>query len=476
MSIRGYVLGAVALLTFLFCAASAIAAGVERPPEREIIKDQYTVVLKKEDFRSSIRGSAKSNKFGESVNQVAERLLRDVRQNQIILDGQRGISRSEREASEINRIRAVYSHALSGFTAILTQDAVRGLEKNPEVDFIVQDHLFYIDTLQTPTPSWGLDRIDQRDLGLDNSYEYEADGTGVHVFILDTGIDHFHSEFEGRIEDRKNFVNDGSPFDTTDCLGHGTHVAGIAAGKTVGVARNSTIHVMKVTSKIPCSGTFDPSDLISAINDVVSRRVNGLEAPIVMNMSLSGPGHNGIDAAVNGAISAGITVVVSAGNNNWYECNFSPARVPGAITVAASTPEDDVWLAIQNGLVIEGSNRGPCIDIFAPGSTITSAAVGGGGFQARSGTSMAAPHVAGTAALFLQHNPTATPDQVQAALISASTPGKIKLWKFGDTITPNRLLYTKDFGASPPPPPPPPPPPQGSDYPWLVPVLDLLLN
>ncbi len=340
-------------------------------------------------------------------------------------------------------LKHVYRAALKGFAvAGLPQAAVEALRRNPHVTAIELDGVVSISGTQSPTPSWGLDRIDAR-TGLNNSYTYANDGSGVTAYILDTGINPSHTDFAGRILQGVDFIDGGAP---DDCNGHGTHVAGTVGGTIYGVAKNVRLAAVRVLN---CSGSGTTSGVIAGIDWVADHAAK----PAVANMSLGGGFSSSLNNAVNSAVASGVTFAVAAGNSNANACNSSPASAGSAITVGATTSSD---------ARASYSNYGSCLDIFAPGSSIRSAWIGGSSAtNTISGTSMASPHVAGAAALYLAATPGATPAGVASALVTNATSGI--LGSIG-TGSPNRLLYVGFIGGGGTQPPPPPPPPANVSF------------
>ena len=331
------------------------------------------------------------------------------------------------------RLRHTYQSALKGFSASLPAAALEGLRRNPHIELIEADQEMSIIATQT-NATWGLDRIDQRNLPLSTTYSYDSDGTGVRSYILDTGIRAGHTGFGGRVSSGYTAISDGRG--TDDCNGHGTHVAGTVGSGTWGVAKNTALVAVRV---LDCSGNGTTSGVIAGIDWVTANHVK----PAVANMSLGGGASSALDAAVANAVAAGVTFVVAAGNNNRNACNYSPARAPSAITVGATTSSD---------ARASYSNFGSCLDIFAPGSGITSAwHTSNTATSTISGTSMASPHVAGAAALYLDANPGASPAAVTSALTGDATTGKVTSAGTGSV---NRLLFVAGGSVEPPPPPP----------------------
>jgi len=320
-------------------------------------------------------------------------------------------------------VTAVYESAIQGFVATgMSEDEAAALADNDDVMLVEQDATVQLEAFSP----WGLDRIDDRDLPLDESYTpaFGNEGTGVTAYIIDTGILHTHTDFGGRATQEFNSVS-GSP--NTDCNGHGTHVAGTVGGSEYGVAKNVKLVGVKVLS---CTGGGTWSGVIQGINWVAANA----KKPATANMSLGGGSSPSLNSAVQGLVATGVSTVVAAGNSNRDACLYSPAGEPTAITVGSTDSNDGRSYF---------SNYGTCLDIFAPGRNIKSAWIGSNtATNTISGTSMASPHVCGAAALHLGKNPTLTPTQIAFKLTSTSTPGKVTNEGTG---SPNRLVYV---GAS----------------------------
>jgi subtilisin family serine protease len=339
------------------------------------------------------------------------------------------------------RLGYVYQSALTGFSATLTETAARQFAADPTVALVEQNHRVRVADTQTNPPSWGLDRIDQRDLPLDKSYTSSTTASNVHAYIIDTGILTTHVAFAGRAVSGRDTVDNDN--DATDCHGHGTHVAGTVGSGLYGVAKGVSLVAVRV---LDCQGSGSDAGVVAGIDWVTANAIK----PAVANMSLGGGASPTLDAAVLKSINAGITYGIAAGNGDIFgtpqdACGTSPARVPAAITVGA-TQIDDAKASF--------SNYGTCLDIFAPGVGITSSwGSGNTATNTISGTSMATPHVVGAAALILAANPTFTPAQVRDKMVADATSGKVTS---PGTGSPNKLLFVGG-GATPPPPPPPPP-------------------
>ena len=318
------------------------------------------------------------------------------------------------------RIKHVYSAALRGFAAEMSEEDALELAADPRVAFVEEDSEVEIVTTQS-NATWGLDRIDQANRPLNGTYVYTSTGSGVNAYIIDTGIRTTHTQFGGRASGAFTAINDGRG--ASDCNGHGTHVAGTVGGSTYGVAKAVRLFAVRVLS---CSGSGSTSGVIAGVNWVAQNRVR----PAVANMSLGGGISTSLDTAVNNAINAGVTFAVAAGNSNTNASNSSPARVAAAITVGSSTIND-----ARSSF----SNFGSVVDIFAPGSSITSAwSTSDTATNTISGTSMATPHVAGVAARYLQGNPSASAATVRNAIVAAASLNKLSGIPSG---TANRLLF-----------------------------------
>jgi subtilisin family serine protease len=327
----------------------------------------------------------------------------------------------------------VYTSALHGYAATMSERQARRVAADPAVAYVQQDQWVHALDVQDDPPSWGLDRVDQRFLPYDQTYTFSTNAAGVNAYIIDTGIRATHREFGGRVRMGRDTIDNDD--DSTDCMGHGTHVAGTVGGSSFGVAKGVTLWAVRVLN---CQGSGTDAQVIAGVDWVTANAVR----PAVANMSLGGGVAPALDEAVRRSIASGITYAIAAGNSGRDACDFSPARTPEAITAGATTISDT-----RAGF----SNTGTCLDIFAPGVGINSAWLDSDTATiSLSGTSMASPHVAGTAALYLAQHPGATPQQIRDALVGVATPDRVVDPRPG---SPNLLLYTNS-GITPPGPPP----------------------
>jgi subtilisin family serine protease len=320
------------------------------------------------------------------------------------------------------RVKREFSQLFNGALVNGPLSKMQALANNPNF-LVVEDDLDVTTFDIQQNAPWGLDRVDQRKLPLDSTFNYlDKTGIGTSIFVIDTGIDATNSDFNARVQPGFTAISDG--FGSGDCNGHGTHVAGIAAGAKYGIAKGAQLVPVRV---LGCDGSGTYSNVISGLEFVAGKYTAG--AKFVVNMSLGGPASSTIDGAVQSLISKGVHVVVAAGNSNANACNYSPARVPEAITVGATTTSDS-----RAGY----SNFGSCLDLFAPGSSITSTWLGSAGVNTISGTSMAAPAVAGVIARFLAANGALTPAQVSNSVKAGSTQGLLTSIGSG---SPNSLAF-----------------------------------
>ncbi len=320
----------------------------------------------------------------------------------------------------------VYDTVFKGFSIKMTDAQARRLAADTSVEYVERDQPVSIQATQVNPPSWGIDRIDQRNLPLDQRYTYNTTGSGVNAYVIDTGVRISHRDFGGRARNGRDFVDNDAV--AQDGNGHGTHVAGTIAGTSYGVAKAATIHAVRVLNN-QGSGTI--AGVVAGVNWVATNHVK----PAVANMSLGGGANTSLDNAVQGAITRGVTFAVAAGNSNTNAASTSPARVAAALTVGSSDRTD-----ARSSF----SNYGPVVDVFAPGGGITSAwNTSDTATNTISGTSMAAPHVAGVVARYLQGNRNVTPAQVATAITSNATNGKVT--NPGANTT-TRLLYWPTTG------------------------------
>ena len=372
----------------LVAAVLGVALAVAGGAQARVIPGQYIVVLKP-DTRSAVVANAHARSAGA-------------------------------------RILAVYGAALKGYTARLTPAQLAAVRADPRVAYVEADRTVSISTTQTNAP-WGLDRIDQRARPRSTTYTYFNTGAGVRAYIIDTGIRFSHSQFGGRASTGFDAIDGGS---ADDCNGHGTHVAGTVGGSTYGVAKGVSLIGVRV---LGCNGSGSTSGVIAGVNWVTGNHQAG--QPAVANMSLGGGASSALDTAVRNSIADGVSYAVAAGNGNALgiaqnACNSSPARVGEAMTISATDSSDRKasW-----------ANYGNCVDWFAPGVSISSAwYTSNTATRTISGTSMATPHTAGVAALYLQSNTGASPASVRTALFNLTTKGIVT----SSSTTNNHLLFT----------------------------------
>lgn len=387
---------------------SATAVGVTSSSTGKVIENQYIIKL--------------SPQVGASLKTRVERIQQTL-------------------GGENMRTMHVYSalalHNFAGFSAHLTPKGLEMLQRHSDILTIEQDQVVSINDCQTETQAdWGLARVNHRNFTKSATYTYDysdgADGAGVDAYIIDTGIycenDDFISKKVGTCTFGYSTVTSGfiNPVvDETDGNGHGTHCAGTVAGQTYGVAKEANLIAVKVLSD---AGSGSTSGVIDGIN-WVAEQVAANKRPSVANLSLGGGYSEVQNDAVEAAVSAGVTMVVAAGNDNKDACNYSPASAPSAVTVAASDVNDSR---------ASYSNYGSCVDVFGPGSDITSAWIGSpSATNTISGTSMASPHVCGVAAKYLSEDTTRTPAQITAKILADATPDQISK----ANGTPNLIAY-----------------------------------
>ncbi|KYQ81941.1 serine protease [Acinetobacter lactucae] len=378
---------AIALSHLTYAVPATTNSVLSSSEAKGIIKNQYIVILNKE--------VGSSNEFAQGIAK------------------QHG-----------GKVLQAYDTVLKGFAVYLPEAAgtafVEAMKKNPNVLSVENDTVMKIDATTQSNPDWGLDRIDQKTLPLNSAYSYLQTGSGTTAYIVDTGILSTHQQFSGRVLSGYTAISDGNG--TSDCHGHGTHVAGTVGGSTYGVAKNVSLVPIRI---LGCDGSGAASNVIAGLDWILK---NG-KKPAVVNMSLGGDVSTSLDSAVDNLFNNGYVMVVAAGNSNTDACSSSPARVSKAITVAA-TDNTDTRASY--------SNYGSCVDIFAPGSQINSSWIGSNtATKVLNGTSMATPHAAGVVAQMLQSTPTATPQTISNNLLNQASNNAVK----NPSGSPNRLLY-----------------------------------
>ncbi|MFK4222814.1 S8 family peptidase [Streptomyces sp. NPDC019890] len=322
--------------------------------------------------------------------------------------------------------KLTYRSVFQGFSTTMSGAKAVKLAADPRVAYVEQNETVRLNDTQS-NATWGIDRVDQRNLPLSKTYTYKTTASNVNAYIIDTGIRTSHSEFGGRASVGTDTVGGGQ--NGQDCHGHGTHVAGTVGGKTYGVAKGVKLIAVRV---LDCQGSGTTAGVIAGVDWVTANA----KKPAVANMSLGGGANTSLDNAVKKSIASGVSYSIAAGNGNILglpqnACNYSPARVPEAITVGATDSSDRR---------ASFSNYGTCLDLFAPGVNITSAWKDSNtATNTISGTSMATPHTVGVAALYLSTHATATPAQVRNALVNGATNGKVQDPRTG---SPNKLLYS----------------------------------
>lgn len=377
----------IALSHLTYAAPATTNSVLSSSEAKGIIKNQYIVILNKD--------VGSSNEFAQGIAK------------------QHG-----------GKVLQTYDAVLKGFAIYLPDVAgtafIEAMKKNPKVVSVENDTIMKIDATTQSNPDWGLDRIDQKNLPLDSAYSYLQTGSGTTAYIVDTGILSTHQQFSGRVLSGYTAISDGNG--TSDCHGHGTHVAGTVGGSTYGVAKNVSLVPIRI---LGCDGSGASSNVIAGLDWILK---NG-KKPAVVNMSLGGEANASLDSAVENLFNNGYVMVVAAGNSNTDACSSSPARVSKAITVAATDSTDTR---------ASYSNYGSCVDIFAPGSQINSSWIGSNtATKVLNGTSMATPHVVGVVAEMLQSTPTAAPQTISNNLLNQASNNVVK----NPSGSPNRLLY-----------------------------------
>jgi len=393
----------IILLISSFSVFADSSASFHAASEDRVAKNRYIVILK-DEFMNDVSADvlqANSHDLLELRKQKVERVSKEL---------------VEKHKASLNH---QYSAAISGFAIGMNESELEDLLKDDRIAYIEEDQIVKANVIQEDA-IWGLDRIDQENLPLDNKYNYDYSGKGVTAYVVDSGIYSSHPDFGGRVGKGEDFIDDG--FGTEDCDGHGTHVAGTIGSETYGVAKDVALIPVRV---LDCEGSGFVSDVVAGLEWILDNS----SAPSVINISLSGGSSSTYETAVNALIDQNITIVVSAGNDDDDACNYAPSGVPAVLTIGASTSSDTR---------ASFSNYGDCVDMFAPGQTILSTDLNDGD-RYLSGTSMSSPHVAGVVALYLEQNPTAHPYDVEDELKDQAAKDKII-----DTLgSPNLLVQTE---------------------------------
>ncbi|WP_144121077.1 S8 family serine peptidase [Catellatospora sichuanensis] len=397
---------AVVVSTQIVAAPAAAADEKFLPAAKGGIKDAYVVVLAGPEPTGE---PSSDQKTAAEVDEAVKRLL----------------------AEYPGKLESAYHRTVRGFAVTMQAQVAQALSKEPEVAYVEQQvHMWF--TGEQTVESWGLGSLDQRD-GFDRFYRWDTDGTGVHAYVVDTGIRATHSEFEGRASGDVSFVPAPDVSGTGDCQGHGTAMAGVIGGKTHGVAKGARLHTVRIG---PCVGDAPSGRFITAMEWIAANAAR----PAVVNLSTQSWSNLAVDASTHGLINRGITVVGTAGNGRRNACDFSPSRLAGVITVGGLSPFRNVWDDPEGG---QGSSVGVCVDLFAPAEGINSAHHSSDTADGQaSGTSYSTAFVTGAVARYLQRFPQASPAVVQSMLLNEATRDKIT----DPQGSPNLILYLDRAG------------------------------